>query len=432
MFYREPHPREDQLRYDRPRPQSEIQTVLARITTVHPPQYLLLLSRRQTARPSRRRRRAQRRISTFIGRIHPLVDGRPVESVRRNHARWRFAFADPFYSHQPNRFQRLMIECSSVSSHGTFDQPLPDKFLMCRLTLRWFSNDYLTGNVTTQVNSSIKMIGVRVWMPADMRKTVLELGQLQLRAPDGHLFPLKRVASFDTLTGQPEISRENLKQMVAVTARIEGRDLGSTVGDVKAVMNQAGLLPKGAYYELGGLYQQQQIAFHGLIMVFAAAIALVFFLLLFMYESFRLAISILTTSLLAVWAVFIGLWLTHIELNITAMMGMTMIIGIVTEVAIFYFSEQQELATSESWQASLIQAGVNRMRPIAMTTIAAILTLLPLAFAVGEGSQMQQPLAIAIISGLIVQLPLVLLVMPVLFNLLHRKGGTATRHLRSR
>ncbi len=282
-------------------------------------------------------------------------------------------------------------------------------------------DNYLAGNVTTQVSSNVKMIGVRVWVPKAVRNTEPDIGQLQLRAPDGHLFPLKRVATFDTVTGQPEISRENLKQMVAVTGRIEGRDMGSTVNDVKAVMNQSEVLPKGAYYELGGLYQQQQIAFHGLIIVFAAATALVFFLLLFMYESFRLAISILATSLLAVSAVFVGLWLTHIELNITAMMGMTMIIGIVTEVAIFYFSEQQELAATESWRTSLIQAGVNRMRPIAMTTIAAILTLLPLAFAIGQGSQMQQPLAIAIISGLVVQLPLVLLIMPVLFNLMHRK-----------
>jgi multidrug efflux pump subunit AcrB len=277
-------------------------------------------------------------------------------------------------------------------------------------------NNYLTGNVTTQINSTIKMIGVRVWVSKSVRSNIPDIGQLQLRASDGHLFPLKRVATFETVTGEPEISRENLKQMIAVTARIEGRDLGSTISDVKKIMSQAGLSSKGAYYELGGLYQQQQVAFQGLIKVFAAAAALVFFLLLFMYESFRLAISILVTSLFAVSAVFIGLWLTHIELNITAMMGMTMIIGIVTEVAIFYFSEQQDLAKGNEWRASLIQAGVNRIRPITMTTLAAILTLLPLAFAIGQGSQMQQPLAIAIISGLVVQLPLVLLLMPVLFN----------------
>ncbi|MHB8354007.1 MAG: efflux RND transporter permease subunit, partial [Burkholderiales bacterium] len=99
------------------------------------------------------------------------------------------------------------------------------------------------------------------------------------------------------------------------------------------------------------------------------------------------------------------------------MMGMTMIIGIVTEVAIFYFSEYRDLIRTMPPSQALIDAGKNRMRPIAMTTFAAILTLLPLAFAIGQGSAMQQPLAVAIIAGLIVQLPLVLIVMPVLYGL---------------
>jgi multidrug efflux pump subunit AcrB len=124
--------------------------------------------------------------------------------------------------------------------------------------------------------------------------------------------------------------------------------------------------------------------------------------------------------LLAVCAVFIGLWVTGIELNITAMMGMTMIVGIVTEVAIFFFSEFVDLAAIRPFPVALVEAGQNRMRPITMTTLAAILTLLPLAFAIGQGSSMQQPLAVAIISGLVVQLPLVLLVMPSIFLLLHR------------
>lgn len=102
------------------------------------------------------------------------------------------------------------------------------------------------------------------------------------------------------------------------------------------------------------------------------------------------------------------------------MMGMTMIIGIVTEVAIFYFSEYFSLPPEINRSEALIEAGINRMRPIIMTTLAAILTLLPLALAIGQGSAMQQPLAIAIIAGLILQLPLVLLVMPVLFSVLEK------------
>jgi multidrug efflux pump subunit AcrB len=259
-----------------------------------------------------------------------------------------------------------------------------------------------------------------VWIPPQLRQSVPDVDKLVLRAPDGHTLPLRRVASIETITGQPEISRDNLKQMIAVTSRINGRDLGSVVQDVKTVLDRQGTLTSGSYYELGGLYQQQQIAFHGLIVVFVSAAALVFLLLLFFYESFVVALSVLITSLLSVSGVFIGLWATNIELNISSMMGMTMIIGIATEVAIFYFSEQQRLAPSVELRESLIMAGQNRMRPIAMTTLAAILTLAPLALALGQGSEMQQPLAIAIISGLIVQLPLALLAMPVLYSALQR------------
>lgn len=285
-------------------------------------------------------------------------------------------------------------------------------------------SDSLSGNVATQMLSGVKAVGVRVWLPQDMRNNDKDLSLLTVRAPDGHLVPLQKIATITPLTGQAEISRENLKPMIAVTGRISGRDLGSVIADVKIALAKPGLFPQGSYFELGGLYEQQRIAFQGLMTVFAAASVLVFLLLLFMYESFRLAGVILFTSLASVSAVFVGLSLTGIDLNISAMMGMTMIIGIVTEVAIFYFSEQQELTNSGApldWRSALIQAGKNRMRPITMTTITAILTLLPLAFALGKGSEMQQPLAIAIISGLIVQLPLVLLVMPVLYSVIGPK-----------
>ena len=155
--------------------------------------------------------------------------------------------------------------------------------------------------------------------------------------------------------------------------------------------------------------------------VLAAAVALVFLLLLFLYERFRVALAVMAIPLLSLSAVFIGLWASGIELNISALMGMTMIIGIVTEVAIFYFSEYQDLTGEMAPADALVEAGKNRMRPIAMTTFAAILTLAPLALGLGQGSAMQQPLAVAIIAGLAVQLPLVLIAMPVLFALLRGK-----------
>ncbi len=214
--------------------------------------------------------------------------------------------------------------------------------------------------------------------------------------------------------------------MVAVTARIEGRDLGTTVSDVNALLRKSDLFSGGTYYELGGLYAQQQLAFQGLLRVLIAAFALVFLLLLFLYESFVLAATIIAMPLIAMSAVFVGLWITGIELNISAMMGMTMVVGIVTEIAIFYFSEFEMLVRDGvAEETALLQAGVNRLRPIAMTTIAAMLALLPLALALGQGSEMQQPLAVAIISGLMVQMPLVLLLMPIAYAAMRRaESGT--------
>ncbi len=285
---------------------------------------------------------------------------------------------------------------------------------------------YLTGDVATRVRRGEKFIGIRVWVPKHVRATTDEIPHLWMQSPDGHWFPLKRVAKVRMVTGQPEITRDNLKRMLAITARISGRDMGSTVSDVKRVLAGNGLIPSGTYYDLGGLYRQQRIAFKALIAVFAGAVALVFLLLLFLYERFRVAVAILGMPLLAIAAVFVGLWVTGVELNITSMMGMTMVVGIVTEVAIFYFSEYQDLRIAATTaDRALVEAGINRMRPIAMTTLAAILALFPLALGLGQGAAMQQPLAIAIISGLVVQMPLVLIVMPVLFHRILDRAGAS-------
>lgn len=278
--------------------------------------------------------------------------------------------------------------------------------------------DLVSGAVATSLPRGDKMIDVRVWIPPDARASVRDLGLLLLRAPDGHRFPVRRIASIERVSGQPQIMREDLKRMAAVTGRISGRDLGSTLRDVKALLAEPGLVPAGVYWRLGGLYAQQQIAFRGLLAVLLVAVMLVFLVLLLLYERFRIALGMLATTALALAAVYVGLWLSHTEVNIASMMGLTMIVGIVTEVSIFYVTEYRERGEIASPRERLIQAGVNRLRPIAMTTLAAILALLPLALGLGHGAGMLQPLAIAIEAGLIAQLPLVLVVLPVLLELL--------------
>ncbi len=271
--------------------------------------------------------------------------------------------------------------------------------------------------MVTQLPQPTKVVGVRVRLPDAFTLQERGLADLQIRAKDGHLFPLRRVADIVPVSGQPQISRDNLQPMIAVTGRIEGRGIGAAVGDVKRLLDRPGELGPGVRYELGGLYRQQQIAFSGLAKVFAAALVAEFVLLLILYRRFWPPIIIIGCSLLSTTAVFTALWLTHVELNITALMGMTMIIGIGTEMSIFYVSEYTELSHTMTPPQALREASRNRLRPITMTTLAAILTLAPLALAIGEGSAIQQPLAIAIIAGLLLQFPLVLLAMPVLLGL---------------
>lgn len=288
----------------------------------------------------------------------------------------------------------------------------------------------LTGTVATRLPQPEKTIGVRVRVPDATMMREDTLAALPIRAPDGHVFPLERVANFAPQSGQPEISRQNLQPVVAVTGRIEGRGIGAAVADVRALLDRPGMLSAGVRYELGGLYQQQQIAFRGLAAVFAAALVAEFLLLLFLYERVLLPVIIIACSLLSTTAVFSALWATGVDLNITALMGMTMIIGIGTEMAIFYVSEYVELSFRMSPQAAAREASRNRLRPITMTTLAAILTLLPLALAIGRGSAIQQPLAISIIAGLLLQYPLVLLVMPALIAFTerarHKTGSPAS------
>ena len=274
-----------------------------------------------------------------------------------------------------------------------------------------------TGTVATQLVETNKAVGIRVVAPNSLNLNTSDLESLPIRAPDGHIFPLRRVAAITPISGQPQIGSENLQPMVAVTGRIEGRGLGAAIADVERVLAKPDLLSPGVGYTLGGLYQQQQIAFYGLAQVFVAALIAEFVLLLFLYERFWLPIIILGCSLFSTTAVFTGLWLSHVDLNITALMGMTMVIGIGTEMAIFYVSEYAELERVMPPRQALREASRNRLRPITMTTLAAILTLAPLALAIGKGSAIQQPLAIAIISGLLLQFPLVLLIMPALVGL---------------
>lgn len=294
---------------------------------------------------------------------------------------------------------------------------------------------YLQGNVITDYMGEVQPVGIRIWSQPQhapyrehSRLYRSELQGLYIRSPDGHTVPLGSIAKVNFVFGQPALFRDNLRQIVAVTAQTSGKfPLSTSITAIKKILAKPGMLPHGTYYTLGGQYKQEEKAVHGMTIVFAGVILIEVILLLFLYESFWYPVIILFTSILSTGAVFTGLWITGVTLNITAMMGMVMILGIAVEMSIFLVSEFKMLRDRDNVppREAIYQAALNRFRPIIMSTLAMILALLPLGAAIsGAGDQMLQPLAVAIIAGIVVQLPLVVFVMPVLIRLTIPKEKT--------
>jgi CzcA family heavy metal efflux pump len=265
------------------------------------------------------------------------------------------------------------------------------------------------GTAATSVRAGEQLVSVRVRAPAELRSRTDQIAGLVLTAPDGHAVRLGAIAKVSINPGQQQLTREDLAPFIAVTARLEGRDLGSGMRDVRSTV--AGLnLPSSIRVDYGGLYAEQQKSFADLSLVFAAAMLLTALLLTLLFERLMWTLAALATILLSAAAVLAGLWLTGIELNISALMGLTMVVGMVTELVIFFLAEidrDQPLTL-----AALREAGDKRLRPILMSALIAILTLAPLALGVSRGAGLQQPLATAIIFGLIAAVPLVLLFLP--------------------
>ena len=212
--------------------------------------------------------------------------------------------------------------------------------------------------------------------------------------------PLRTIASFEKTPGQAELRRDGLRQIIAVTARIADRDLGSVVADIQKKLRGQLVLPAGVQMEFGGVYQTQQESFRGLLLVAITALLLVFIVLLFEFGEFAVPVSIAVINLLSLFGVVGALWLANVTFNISSFVGVIMIIGIVAENAIFVMHNVQGfLRAGDDIDTVLIRAALSRKRPILMTTLAAVLALLPLALGFGAGAQMQQPLAIAVIGG---------------------------------
>jgi multidrug efflux pump subunit AcrB len=279
----------------------------------------------------------------------------------------------------------------------------------------------LNGDVVSNVIEHGRSVGVRVWLAGPPRQ-LDELRALPLRSPvTNGTVRISQIASVDYDAGQTEIDRDGLRQTVAVTARLEGRDLGSAIRDIQAQMGRQVHLPAGMTVEYGGLYQEQQASFRELLIALALAVALVFIVLVIEFRSFTHPTAIVCGAVLALSGSLGALLLTHTTLNVVSMMGMIMIVGIVSKNGILMLDTVEDhLRSGVDLATALRASGRRRFRPVLMTSLAAMLGMLPLAVALGSGSELLQPLAICVIGGLLFALVLSLVVTPTVFAVLHR------------
>jgi multidrug efflux pump subunit AcrB len=287
----------------------------------------------------------------------------------------------------------------------------------------------MTGDATSVILQQDRLISVRVLLPKDSRGSLDALRALPIRSPvKNTLFRLDQVADIDYDKGQTEIERDGMRQTVAVTARLEGLDLGSAIRTIQAKLAKEVKLPPGMTLEYGGLYREQQSSFREMTMALGLAITLVFITLLIEFRSFSHPAAIVTGAILALSGVLVALLITHTTLNVVSYMGMIMVVGIVAKNGILMLDAVEDhLAAGDTLREALLRSGRRRFRPVLMTSLAAMLGMLPLALALGQGAEMLQALAIAVIGGLMVALLLSLVVTPTVYAMLRRDSAGTIR-----
>ena len=287
----------------------------------------------------------------------------------------------------------------------------------------------LDGNVVSSLVEKEQSVNIRMIYPNADRTSVQAFQNTGIFLPGGQQRPLSSLAEIKIEPGVAEIERENQKMMGIISARLDNRDLGSTLKDIQAKLSTLNL-PAGYHIEYGGDYAQQQKAFSELLTILIASSILVFVVLLILFRNFAAAAIIIFLAIMGAAGCFLALYVTRTPLNVGSYCGIIMIIGIIGENAIFTYHQYDTGELEWSSEQSIVHAIAARLRPKLMTATGAIIALLPLALGIGAGAQLHQPLAIAVIGGLIFALPLLLIVLPTLLKLIGKdKQRDAERRL---
>ena len=263
---------------------------------------------------------------------------------------------------------------------------------------------------------------VRESIPA-LRKLPIALPKTDARAQTSYI-PLSEVATFDLAPGPNQISREDGKRRIVVSANVRGRDLGSFVADAEAALAEKIKVPSGYWTAWGGTFEQLQSAAQRLQIVVPAALLLVFGLLFAMFGNIKDGLIVFTGIPFALTGGVLSLWLRGIPLSITAAVGFIALCGVAVLNGLVMLSFISGLRDEGKPLDQAVRIGaLTRLRPVLMTALVASLGFVPMAIATGTGAEVQRPLATVVIGGIISSTILTLLVLPALYRLVHRKDA---------
>ena len=262
-------------------------------------------------------------------------------------------------------------------------------------------------------------------IPIAHSDTVEQRGGLSATSPT--YVPLGEVASIDIAPGPNQISRENGKRRVVITANVRGRDLGSFVGELRERVNADITLPSATWIEYGGTFEQLISASQRLSVVVPVVLVMIFGLLFMAFGSGKDAAIVFSGVPLALTGGVLALWLRGIPFSISAGVGFIALSGVAVLNGLVMITFIRKLhADGEPLQQAIFDGALTRLRPVLMTALVASLGFLPMALNVGTGAEVQRPLATVVIGGIISSTLLTLLVLPALYRMLHQENAYVT------
>ena len=278
------------------------------------------------------------------------------------------------------------------------------------------------GNTAGLIFEGDRRFELLVRFDEGIRTDLDAIGSTPIITSDGEFVPLSEVATLAYSSVPNQISRENGKRRVVVTANVRERDLGSFVDEAKIKITELVSLPAGYWLDYGGTFEQLESASQRLAIVVPATLFLILVLLVVVFGSFRDALIIFTGVPLALTGGVFALWMRDMPLSISAGVGFIALSGIavLNGLVMLSFIKQRVLETGDLIN-SIVDGAITRLRPVLMTALVASLGFIPMALNVGTGAEVQRPLATVVIGGIISSTILTLVVLPILYRMMHSK-----------